>query len=1520
MKKVLSIVLAVVMLCSSFAGVQITSMAADLPASGSCGPNVTYTFDSSIGLLTISGTGAMTNYSSYSDSPFSNNLAIRSVIIGNNITSISNYSFYGCKGINELTIPCSTKIGFYNDNVGYGNLRQYSNAFTYCTNIEKITITEGNGTMVQYGSYMAGLSYNGDEVNTLLYYKYTPWAVSNSALHKVIIENGVKNISRNAFRDCTALTSITIPDSVNSIDNAAFSDCTGLTNIFISDSVSSIGSNAFKNCTGLMIIRIPDSVKSIESSAFSGCNSIVYNGDAVGSPWGAAGSYSAIEGDYAYNDTEKTKLARYLGNESAVVIPDSVVIIDESAFLDSKDLASVIITDNVKSIGNSAFRGCSSLSDLSLPNSIESIGDNAFQGCTALSDISFSTSLTSIGSNAFNGCISLLKVDFPDSLSTLGNSAFEGCTSVKTVNCGNGLSTVPNRAFYGNGKTTSVYIGNSVTSIGNSAFYNNAKLSNVVIGNAVSDIQSNAFYGCSSMLNLSIPASATVDQTSFANCSGIKNITITPGTGTMKTFNSSSYSYTPWHIARESLETVSLEEGITSIGTYAFYNNSGIREITIPLTVTKINNMAFNKSCLTDIKILNGDCNIYDTEDTLPSNAIIHSVPGGTVQEYAQEYSRAFECLEHTLETQVAKDPTCTETGLTEGSHCTVCGKVLSVQETIDALGHDYGNGVVTKEPTCILDGEKTFTCSRCGDTYTETIDALGHTYDSGIITRPATCSQKGEREYTCVVCGDKYTEEIAMTEHTPEIDSAVAATCEKAGLTEGSHCSVCGKVLIAQEVVNATGHSFNSTITTPATCTAKGIRTYTCSICGVSYNEEIDMISHMPAIDAAVAATCTKTGLTEGSHCSVCGKVITAQKVIYSTGHSYVKEVTAPTCKDDGYTTYTCSVCGDSYKADYTEVTMNHNYQSTVTTPATCTEEGIRTYTCSICGDRYTKAISMISHKSVTDNAVASTCTKAGLTSGSHCSVCGYVITDQAVVPANGHSYNAVITAPTCKDKGYTTHTCTVCGDSYVDSYTDVSDAHDYKATITTPATCSKEGVKTFTCSVCGDKHTESIPMIAHTPVIDKAVASTCTKAGLTEGSHCSVCGYVIEEQDVVPATGHTYNAVVTEPTCKDKGYTTHTCTVCGDKYIDSYTQTTQEHDYKATINTPASCSKQGVKTFTCSICGDKYTEAIAMTEHTPTADKAVAPTCTKAGLTAGSHCSVCGYVIVEQAAVSARSHSYTASVTKDSSCSQAGVKTYTCTICGDKYTEAIPLKTHTVVSDNAVAPTCTKYGLSAGKYCSVCGRIFETQEKIEPLGHDFGSVVTPATLTANGVITHPCSRCDKAAASEVIYAPKTFALAKSSYVYTGKPIAPVETVKDSKGKTLAKGIDYTVVYKNNKNIGTASAVITLKGNYKGTKTLAFTILPKGTNLALAGAKKAFTAKWTKVAGVAGYQIQYATNAKFTGAKAVTVKGASKYAQAVKNLKGGARYYVRIRTYKTVGGKNYFSAWSAAKAVTTKK
>ena len=187
---------------------------------------------------------------------------------------------------------------------------------------------------------------------------------------------------------------------------------------------------------------------------------------------------------------------------------------------------------------------------------------------------------------------------------------------------------------------------------------------------------------------------------------------------------------------------------------------------------------------------------------------------------------------------------TCTEDGLTDGSHCSQCSIVLTEQKAIPALGHSWDEGIVTQEPTETETGIRTFTCETCGETRTETIPALDHTHSYTAVVTAPTCTDEGFTTYTCS-CGDSYTgDEVAALGHNEVIDEGFAATCTEDGLTDGSHCSRCNLVLTEQKAIPALGHSWGEGIVTQEpTETETGIRTFTCETCGETRTETIPCI-----------------------------------------------------------------------------------------------------------------------------------------------------------------------------------------------------------------------------------------------------------------------------------------------------------------------------------------------------------------------------------------------------------------------------------------------------------------------------------------------------------------------------------------------------------------------------------------------------------------------------------------------------------------------------------------------------
>ena len=709
---------------------------------------------------------------------------------------------------------------------------------------------------------------------------------------------------------------------------------------------------------------------------------------------------------------------------------------------------------------------------------------------------------------------------------------------------------------------------------------------------------------------------------------------------------------------------------------------------------------------------------------------------------------------------------TCETTGKTEGSHCSVCNTVIKAQITTAALGHNWDSGKVTKAATCTAAGTKTYTCTRCKKTRTETIAATGHKVVK---------------------------------------DAAVAATCETAGKTEGSHCSVCGTILKAQTTTAALGHSWDGgRVTKVATCTTAGAKTYTCTRCKKIRTETIAATGHKAVKDAAVAATCETTGKTEGSHCSVCNTVIKAQTTVAALGHSWDggKITKAATCTTAGTKTYTCtrckktrtetiaatghkavkdaavaatcettgktegshcSVCGTVLKAQTTTVALGHNWDGgKVTKAATCTTAGTKTYTCTRCKKTRTETIAATGHKAVKDAAVAATCETTGKTEGSHCSVCNTVIKAQTTTAALGHSWDS--------------------------------------GKVTKAATCTAAGTKTYTCSRCKKTRTETIAATGHKAVKDAAVAATCETTGKTEGSHCSVCNTVIKAQTTTAALGHSWDS--------------------------------------GKVTKAATCTTAGTKTYTCTRCKKTRTETIAAAGHKAVKDAAVAATCETTGKTEGSHCSVCNTVIKAQTTTAALGHSWDGGkVTKAATCTAAGTKTYTCTRCKKTRTETIAATGHKAVKDAAVAATCETTGKTEGSHCSVCGTVIKAQTTTAALGHDYGEwkTIKAATYTEPGQAERVCRRnashkeyrqlpiLEKA---KIALSACSIQLSEQTYVYDGIEKTPTVTITYNE-KTLTEGKDYQVYLADNVNPGTAKITVIAKtdSDYTGTATITFEI-----------------------------------------------------------------------------------------------
>ncbi|MBQ7596819.1 MAG: leucine-rich repeat protein [Clostridia bacterium] len=566
-KKALSVVLTVVILLtaapmSDFAGLELnidwlnfdwldlSTKSYALSSGGSCGSNATYTFDSSTGTLTISGTGSVT------EDAFKLCSEIKRLIVNDGITAIGIGAFFKCTGLTEVSLPDTlTSIE--------------GSAFESCTGLIEISIPDSVKTISSF-AFENCTALTGVHISDSAEFIGTRAFKDCCNLNEIIIPDSVTDIGEWAFYGCTGLVNVTVgcgivsygtavfkncssleqasfadgstvlfgfmdcinlsrvivPESITTIDNVAFSGCTSLTGIEIPEGVASIGESAFKNCSGLTSINIPQSVTAIGESAFSGCTGLT-NVDISSLPAWCRISFASDSNPVAYAHT----LSLNGSPVTDLTVPDGITEIKDYAFCGAECLKSLTVPGSVTRIGRAAFQNCTGLTSAHLNDGVKSIDVNAFLFCSSLNSVSLPDSLRQIENNAFGYCTGLPTLTVPDTVMQIGDFAFNYVPNIIY----NGQAPLPpsNYLHYTafGARTKNGYVEYPVV-------YTDSSKSNVTafistyegsfsLPEGIVTIAGYTFFNCPGLTGVEIPEGVqTIETKTFQNCPALKSVTI----------------------------------------------------------------------------------------------------------------------------------------------------------------------------------------------------------------------------------------------------------------------------------------------------------------------------------------------------------------------------------------------------------------------------------------------------------------------------------------------------------------------------------------------------------------------------------------------------------------------------------------------------------------------------------------------------------------------------------------------------------------------------------------------------------------------------------------------------------------------------------------------------------------------------------------------------------------------------------------------------------------------------------
>jgi len=1225
-RRLLSAVIAVALVLCALPAVPVQVHAA---VSGTCGANARWSFDSSTGKLTISGTGAMIHngsgnlpWSSYVDS-------ITSIVIEPGITSIGNYAFYEMSAVRTVSIPDTVRT------IGTA-------AFCWCENLTAVDIP-ASVTSIGESAFWCCLDLAEVTFHEGLQTIGESAFMGCRLITELVLPETLQEIEYWAFGDCTDLVSVNIPGGVSQLPDAAFSGCTSLKTVELNEGLQSIGRSAFAYCFELANVTIPGSVESIGDTAFYLCSvleTVKFTGNppvvsdtafasavatisypACNPAWNAyvgtqySGTLSwqsySVEG-HSYVDTVvaptclhwgytqhqcsdcgETYMDTYLdalghnwdsgmtsgskttytctrcGEKRYEYSVSGTCGIGARWILDTEE--GILRITGSGSISTSAYSQpwksyVSSIRHVIIEEGITAIGAETFFECGAIETIEIPDTVQSIGMQAFVWCESLQSIRIPEGITTIPDSAFWACLSLKEIQLPSTLKKIGEDAFYSCESLTELVIPEGVTSVGELAFWECSGLQEVTVPSTLTELGYGIFEGCSSLQTVHLPDTLTaIGESTFAYCYKLKNIVI--------------------------------PDAVTSIGETAFYQCKALQSITIPGGVTEILRAAFaNCSSLKTIRFA-GDPPAFG-ENVFSGVTVTASYPSGNsnwTSSVRQNYGgtvfwSAYSTSGHSyVDTVLA--PTCINRGYTK--HTCVDCDLYYMDSYTDALGHSWNEGSGTTT-------QWTYTCTVCGAR--RTVYTVGGSCGSGVYwslntdegvlriwgtgrmnnysRTPPWNSYKDSIKKVEIQSGVTSIGSYAFYEHGALETIEVPDTVKSIGLGAFVWCEKLQSMYVPEGVTSIPEDCFwgcrgMAEISLPSTLKTIGQ--------GAFYSNQ-----SLTTVDLPDGLT----DIGEDAFWQCYGLV----SITIPEGVTVLRETVFCSCRSlktlvlhDNITEIQRSAL--SGLKSLTSLTLPKNLKKVDTNAMSNLAVYSLTFPANVeylgTGILYGSTVKVIHFQGDAPEFDAKAFSGVSATAyypqGNTTWTTGMLqnyggtISWRSEAPCQ-HNYTVTVTPPTCAAQGYTSYYCTRCGNNYRDSYVLPTGEHVLTEWFTeAEPTCYYEGYQMRFCEECGYAETQSLPM-----------------------------------------TEHLYESYTYPPNCINGGWTEYWCVFCGDYYSDDFTDPTDAHDFEPwNTNMDPTCQTPGEQVRYCYLCGYAEFAELPMLPHDWEVIGQIAPDCENQGYT---------------------------------------------------------------------------------------------------------------------------------------------------------------------------------------------------------------------------------------------------------------------------------------------------------------